>query len=107
MLWSRRLCPFGLPDEAEGIDNIVLASIGHFLRAATADDGEPLPVRFVSLLGQLERQERIARARRDASPRRRQGGILRGGPTGLGAPHRQPPDRRIDGDAAGKVLATP
>jgi len=106
MLWSRRLCPFGLPDEAEGIDNIVLASIGHFLRAATADDGEPLPVRFVSLLGQLERQERIARAARDASPRRRRRASLRD-PAGCGAPRLQPPDRRIDGDAAGKVLATP
>jgi len=107
MLWSRRLCPFGLPDEAEGIDNIVLASIGHFLRAATADDAAtPLPVRFVSLLGQLERQERIARAARDASPRRRPRASLRD-PAGCGAPRLRPPDRRIDGNAAGKVLATP
>lgn len=71
MLWSRRMCPFGLPDEAEDIDNIVLASIGHVLRAATTDIVEtPLPARFVNLLGRLERRERNARTRRRPAVRR-------------------------------------
>ena len=36
MLSSRRSCPFGLPDEAEDVENVVLVAVGHVFRVATA-----------------------------------------------------------------------
>jgi hypothetical protein len=72
MLWPRHTCPFGLPDDAEDIDNIILYSIGHALRAMAVDIADaPLPPQLVRLLRQLERQEeRNAWASRSAAVRR-------------------------------------
>jgi len=74
MLWPRRTCPFGLPDDAEDIDNIVLYSIGHVLRATAVDIANaPLPPQFVSLLCQLEQREKrnawVSRRARVPQPR--------------------------------------
>jgi hypothetical protein len=73
MLSSRRICPFGLPDEAEDVENVVLAAVGHTFRAATAPMLDtPLPAELAGLLRRIDRQERNAQARgRAALPRRR------------------------------------
>lgn len=64
MLCFRRTCPFGLPDDAEAGDDVVVVSIGHALRVATAAIAEaPLPAPLAALLAQLERHERNARRR--------------------------------------------
>ena len=85
MLWPRRTCAFGLPDEDEdaAIGDIVSVAIGHVLRVTAADIVDaPLPGRLIALLRQLERREQstgsepdcIAQARHlppgchDASP---------------------------------------
>jgi hypothetical protein len=71
MLWPRHTCPFGLPDDAEDIDNVILYSIGHVLRATAVDiTGAALPVQFVRLLRELERrEERTALVLRSAALR--------------------------------------
>jgi hypothetical protein len=69
MLWPRHTCPFGLPDDAEDIDNIVLYSIGHVLRATAVDIVDaPLPAQFVRLLER--RAEREAWIRQSAAAQR-------------------------------------
>jgi hypothetical protein len=71
MLCFRRTCPFGLPDNADATDNVVIASIGHALKVATAGTAEaPLPATIAALLAELERDERRAQARRRTVPRR-------------------------------------
>ena len=73
MLSSRRTCPFGLPDEAEDVENVVLVAVGHVFRATTAAMLDtPLPAELADLLRRIERQERNARARRSATLQRRQ-----------------------------------
>ena len=59
---SRRTCPFGLPDEAEDVENVILVAVGHVFRTATAPMlDSPLPAELVDLLTQIDRQERNAR----------------------------------------------
>ena len=77
MLSSRRMCPFGLPDEAEDIENVVLVAVGHVFRATTAAMlGSPLPAELSDLLRRIERQERNARARHSATLQRRRRATL-------------------------------
>jgi hypothetical protein len=58
MQWPRRTCPFGLADEAEHTENIILAAIGYSLREATTDVTlAPLPESLAALLRQLETRE--------------------------------------------------
>jgi hypothetical protein len=103
MLSSRRSCPFGLPDEAEDIENLVLMAVGHVFRAATAHMlDSPLPAELVDLLTRIERQERNAQARRSATLQRRRRAALHE-PVARGAPRLQAPDRRADASVAMKA----
>src|SRR5262249_17124640 len=66
MLWPRDTCPFGLPDDVDLGDapagDLVLASIGHVLRATATDIVDaPLPLQLASLLRRLGRPQRPAR----------------------------------------------
>jgi hypothetical protein len=68
--WSRLTCLFGLPDEAEGTDDVVLAAIGPVIRAAAADLVEaPLPAEIAALLAQLKRLETNPGDRHDGTAR--------------------------------------
>jgi hypothetical protein len=70
MLCFRRACPFGLPDDSEAIDDIVLVSVGHALGVVTAHIAEePLPAPLARLLARLQRRERNARTRRNTAVR--------------------------------------
>ncbi len=72
MLCFRRTCPFGLPDDAEAIEDIVLVSVGHALALATAHTiAEPLPASLTALLAQLGRRERAQSRPSEAPPRQR------------------------------------
>jgi len=58
MLWPRHTCPFGLPDDADCAENIVLLAIGYSIREASTDITDaPLPAGLVALLRKLEMQE--------------------------------------------------
>jgi hypothetical protein len=98
MLSSRRSCPFGLPDEAEDIENLVLVAVGHVFRATTAHMlDSPLPTELVDLLGRIDRQERNAQARRSATLQRRRRATLH-------EPlHLQASDQRADASGAMKA----
>src|SRR5262252_3003612 len=66
MLWPHDTCPFGLPDAVDRGDapvgDLLLTSIGHVLRATTADIVDaPLPLQLASLLRRLGRPQRPAR----------------------------------------------
>jgi hypothetical protein len=75
MLCFRRTCPFGLPDDAEAIEDIVLVSVGHALALATAHTiAEPLPAPLTALLAQLGRRERAQSRPIEAPPRQRTAG---------------------------------
>jgi hypothetical protein len=75
MLCFRRTCPFGLPDDAEAIEDIVLVSVGHALALATAHTiAEPLPASLTALLAQLGRRERAQSRPIEAPPRQRTAG---------------------------------
>jgi hypothetical protein len=68
--WSRLTCLFGLPDDAEEIDDVVLAAIGPVLRAAVSDLVEaPLPAELAALLAQLKRLETSPRNRLEDTAR--------------------------------------
>ena len=55
MSWPRHTCPFGLPDELECTENIVLTAVGHVLRETGTDLIEaPLPAQIAALLCQLD-----------------------------------------------------
>jgi hypothetical protein len=96
MLSYRRSCPFGLPDEAEDIENLVLVAIGHVFRTATAPMLDtPLPAELADLLRRIERQERNAHARRSATPQRRRRATLRE-PVARSTRHLQASDQRAD-----------
>jgi hypothetical protein len=101
MLSSRRSCPFGLPDEAEDIENFVLVAVGHVFRAATAPMlDSPLPSELAGLLRQIDRQERNAQARRSATLQRRRAALRE--PVARSTSRLQAPDRRADASAAMK-----
>ena len=104
MLSSRRVCPFGLPDEAEDIENVVLVSVGHVFRAATAPMlDNPLPAELAGLLRQIERQERNAQARRGATlQQRRRAALHEPVARSTSRLQVQAPDRRADASAAMK-----
>ena len=103
MLSSRRMCPFGLPDEAEDIENVVLVAVGHVFRATTAAMLDtPLPAELADLLRRIERQERNARARRSATLQRRQRATLHV-PVPRSVRHLQASDQRADASVAMKV----
>ena len=103
MLSSRRTCPFGLPDEAEDIENLVLVAVGHVFRAATAHMlDSPLPAELVDLLRQIDRQERNAQARRSATLQRRRRATLHE-PVARSARHLQASDQRADASVAMKA----
>jgi hypothetical protein len=75
MLCFRRTCPFGLPDDAGDIEDIVLVSVGHALAVATAHTiAEPLPAPLTALLAQLGRRERAQSRPIEATPHRRTAG---------------------------------
>ena len=69
--WSRLTCLFGLPDDADETDDVVLAAIGPVIRAAAADIVEAeLPPELVALLAQLNQQRPpVARQRRRSMAR--------------------------------------
>jgi hypothetical protein len=72
MLCFRRTCPFGLPDDAEAIEDIVLVSVGRALALATAHTiAEPLPAPLTALLAQLGRRERAQSRPSEAPPHQR------------------------------------
>jgi hypothetical protein len=102
MLSSRRTCPFGLPDEAEDIENLVLVAVGHVFRATTAPmlDG-PLPAELAGLLRQIDRQERNVQARRSATLQHRRRATLHE-PVAHSTSRVQAPDRRADASVAMK-----
>ena len=103
MLSSRRSCPFGLPDEAEEIENLVLVAVGHVFRTATAPMLDtPLPAELAGLLRQIDRQERNAQAHRSATLQRRRRATLHE-PAAHSAPRMQVSDRRADASAAMKA----
>ena len=103
MLSSRRSCPFGLPDEAEEIENLVLVAVGRVFRAATAHMlDSPLPVELAGLLRQIDRQERNAQARRGATLQRRRRAALHE-PVAPSARYLQASDQRVDASAAMKA----
>ena len=103
MLSSRRTCPFGLPDEAEDVENVVLVAVGHVLRAATAAMLDaPLSADLIDLLRRIERQERNAGARRSATPQRRRRATLHE-PVARSTRHLQAPDQRADASVAMKA----
>ena len=103
MLSSRRSCPFGLPDEAEDVENLVLVAVGHVFRAATAHMlDSPLPTELVDLLRQIDRQERNAQAQRSATLQRRRRATLHE-PVARRARHLQASDQRADASAAMKA----
>ncbi len=103
MLSSRRTCPFGLPDEAKNIENLVLVAVGHVFRAATAAMlDSPLPAELSDLLRRIERQERNAQARRSATPQRRRRATLHE-PVARSTRHLQAPDQRADASVAMKA----
>jgi hypothetical protein len=103
MLSSRRTCPFGLPDEAEDVENLVLVAVGHVYRTATAPMLDtPLPAELAGLLRQIDRQERSAQARRSATlPRRRRATLHE--PVARSVRHLQASDPRADASAAMKA----
>jgi hypothetical protein len=81
--WSRLTCLFGLPDEAEGIDDVVLAAIGPIIRAAAADLVEaPLPAELAALLAQLtpNPRNRHKGTARQQPPAGRRGHVKGSGP---------------------------
>jgi hypothetical protein len=103
MLSSRRSCPFGLPDEAEDIENLVLVSVGHVFRAATAPMlDSPLPAELAGLLRQIDRQERNAQAPRSATLQRRRRAALHE-PVARSVRHLQASDQRADASVAMKA----
>ena len=103
MLSSRRSCPFGLPDEAEDIENLVVVAVGHVFRAATAHMlDSPLPTELVDLLRRIDRQERNAQARRSATLQRRRRATLHE-PVTRSARHLQASDPRADASGAMKA----
>ncbi len=103
MLSSRRTCPFGLPDEAKNIENLVLVAVGHVFRTATAPMlNSPLPAELIDLLGRIERQERNARARRNATLQRRRRTTLHE-PVARSTRHLQASDQRADASVAMKA----
>src|SRR5258705_3513412 len=100
MLSSRRSCPFGLPDEAEDIENLVLVSVGRVLRASTAHIADaPLPAGLVGLLRRIEAQERKVQAARSASLQQRRRVTLHE-PVARSARHLQASDQPADASAA-------
>ena len=104
MLSSRRTCPFGLPDEAEDVENVVLVAVGHVLRAATAAMLDaPLPADLIDLLRRIERQERNARARRSATLQRRRRATLHEPVARCAGRHAQASDQRADASVAMKA----
>ena len=103
MLSYRRSCPFGLPDEAENIGNLVLVAVGHVFRVATAHMlDSPLPADLIDLLRRIERQERNARARRSATLQRRRRATLHE-PVARSTRHLQASDQRADASVAMKA----
>jgi len=83
MLWPRQICPFGLPDEeAETEYDVVLVSVGHVLRVASADITDaPFPAHLAGLLQRLGSLGRRGRGnpvsptcRPGRSPKERKGG---------------------------------
>jgi len=103
MLSSRRTCPFGLPDEAEDVENVVLVAVGHVFRAATAHMlDSPLPADLIDLLRRIERQERNAQARRSATLQRRRRATLHE-PVARSTRHLQASDQRADTSVAMKA----
>ena len=103
MLSSRRICPFGLPDEAEDTDNVVLAAVGHVFRTTTVSMlDSPLPAEFVGLLRRIERQDRTAHAGRRATLQRRRRTTMHE-PVARGARHLQASDQRADASVAVKA----
>ena len=103
MLSSRRSCPFGLPDEAEDIEYLVLVAVGHVFRAVTAHMlDSPLPTDVIDLLRRIERQERNARARRSATLQRRRRATLHE-PVARSTRHLQASDQRADASVAMKA----
>jgi hypothetical protein len=103
MLSSRRTCPFGLPDEADDVENVVLVAVGHVFRATTAAMLDtPLPAELADLLRRIERQERNARARRSATLQRRRRATLHE-PVARSTRHLQASDQRADASVAMKV----
>ena len=103
MLSYRRSCPFGLPDEAEDIENLVLVAVGHVFRTATAPMlNSPLPAELIDLLRRIERQERNARARRSATLQRRRRATLHE-PVARSTQHLQASDQRADASVAMKA----
>jgi len=103
MLSSRRMCPFGLPDEAEDVENVVLVAVGHVFRAATAPMlDSPLPAELAGLLRQIDRQERNAPVRRSAALQRHRRAMLHE-PVASSTPAPARPSRRGDASAAMKA----
>jgi hypothetical protein len=103
MLSSRRMCPFGLPDEAEDVENVVLVAVGHVFRAATAPMlDSPLPAELAGLLRQIDRQERNAPVRRSAALQRHRRATLHE-PVASSTPRLHAPNRRGDASAAMKA----
>ena len=103
MLSSRRTCPFGLPDEAEDVENVVLVAVGHVFRTATAAMLDtPLPAELVGLLRRIERQERNAQAHRSATLQRRRRTTVHE-PVARSTRHLQASDQRADASVAMKV----
>jgi hypothetical protein len=103
MLSSRRTCPFGLPDEAEDIENLLLVAVGHVFRVATAHMLHgPLPADLIDLLRPIERQERKAQAPRSATPQRRRRATLHE-PVARSTRHQQASDQRADASVAMKA----
>jgi hypothetical protein len=98
MLWPRRTCAFGLPDEDEdaAIGDIVSVAIGHVLRVTAADIVDaPLPGRLIALLRQLERRQLSTGASLTVLRKR---AICRRGA------RRKPIDLQVDASAVGDVV---
>jgi hypothetical protein len=98
MLWPRRTCAFGLPDEDEdaAIGDIVSVAIGHVLRVTAADIVDaPLPGRLIALLRQLERRQQSTGANLTVLRKR---AICRRGA------RRKPIDLQVDASAVGDVV---
>src|SRR5436190_17861979 len=74
MLWPRHTCAFGLADDAENVDHVVLVAIGRVLRVTSTDISDAsLPVQLATLLRQIERREQSACLGRRSAKRRRGG----------------------------------
>jgi hypothetical protein len=71
-VWLRLTCHFGLPEEAEQTNNLILDSVGPILRADGREIVEaPLPTEFLELLNQLERPKPNSQAGRAMVQRHR------------------------------------